>query len=173
MWAAGSLERVAAVKQVTEIQKCLVDEAVFLRGRIVASYSQVEFLLADMSVKLDLKFPHPVKERIKAVKRIAERNGYEVYRDDLDRVCDQLLRYEELRHFMAHGFMSLTTDEKNNHRFEFRLYRHEREGKFTLDIRQTTVEHLRQAVGDITEYVSNALALFQRIYRVKEVETKP
>jgi hypothetical protein len=44
----------------TELQKSLVDEAMFLRGRIVTSYSQVEFLLADISVKLDVKFPYRV-----------------------------------------------------------------------------------------------------------------
>jgi hypothetical protein len=42
----------------TEQQKSLVDEALYLRGRIVASYAQVEFLLADISVKLDLRFPY-------------------------------------------------------------------------------------------------------------------
>jgi hypothetical protein len=41
----------------TNRQKSLVDEALYLRGRIVASYAQVEFLLADISVKLDLRFP--------------------------------------------------------------------------------------------------------------------
>src|SRR4051812_29861840 len=38
----------------TEQMKSLVDEAAFLRGRIVTAYCQVEFLLADISVKLDL-----------------------------------------------------------------------------------------------------------------------
>jgi hypothetical protein len=155
----------------TELQRSLVDEAMLLRGRIVASYSQVEFLLADISVKLDLRFPYLVKDRIKAVKRIAERNGYEVYKEDLDRMCDELLRYEELRHFMAHGFMSLTTDKKDNHQFEFLRYQREGDGKFTLTSAQTTVAHLRQAAGDITEYVSNAVRLFERIYREQKLET--
>jgi hypothetical protein len=154
----------------TELQKSLVDEARFLRGRIVAAYSQVEFLLADISVKLDLNFPYLVKDRIKAVKRIAERDGYEIYKEDLDRMCDELLRYDDLRHFMAHGFMSLATDKKGNHQFEFRLYRREGNGKYTLEIRQTTVEGPRQAVGDITEYVSNAVRLFEKIYREQKLE---
>jgi hypothetical protein len=155
----------------TELQKSLVDEALFLRGRIVASYSQVEFLLADISVKLDLRFPYLIKDRIKAVKRIAERDGYEIYKEDLDGMCDELLRYDELRHFMAHGFMSLTTDKKNNHQFEFLRYQREGDGKFTLMSAKTTVEHLRQAVGDITKYVSNAVKLFERIYREQKLET--
>ena len=35
----------------TELQKSLIDEATYLRGRIITSYSQIEFLLADISVK--------------------------------------------------------------------------------------------------------------------------
>src|SRR5262245_33042366 len=155
----------------TELQRSLVDEAMFLRGRIVTSYSQVEFLLADISVKLDLRFPYLVKDRIRAVKRIAERGGYEIYKGDLERMCDELLQYDDLRHFMAHGFMSLTTDKKGDHQFEFLRYRREADGKFTLMSSRTTVERLRQAVSDITQYVSNAVRLFERIYREQKLET--
>lgn len=56
----------------TEQQKALVDEALYLRGRIIASYAQVEFLLADLVVKLDLRFPYLIESRIKAVKKIGE-----------------------------------------------------------------------------------------------------
>jgi hypothetical protein len=52
-------------------QKALVDEALYLRGRIIAAYAQVEFLLADLAVKLDLRFPYLIEARIKAVKAIA------------------------------------------------------------------------------------------------------
>src|SRR5579863_2583267 len=103
----------------TEQQKRLVDEALYLRGRIVASYAHVEFLLADLVVKLDLRFPYLIEARIKAVKRIAERQGYEIYKADLERICAELLQYDELRNFMAHGFLSLTVDRKGNHQFEF------------------------------------------------------
>lgn len=73
----------------TEQQKMLVDEALYLRGRIIASYAQVEFLLADLVVKLDFRFPYLIDARIKGVKQIAERPGYEVYKDDLDRACEE------------------------------------------------------------------------------------
>jgi hypothetical protein len=66
-------------------QKVLIDEALFLRGRIIAAYAQVEFLLADLVVKLDLRFPYVIDARIRAVQKIAERPGYEIYRDDLNR----------------------------------------------------------------------------------------
>jgi hypothetical protein len=150
----------------TEQQKSLVDEALYLRGRIVASYAQVEFLLADISVKLDLRFPYVIDARIKAVRRIAEREGYEIYKDELD-------RYDEIRHFVAHGFLSLTTDRKGNHQFEFLRYQREGEGRFTLLSAKTTVERLRQAADDIGQYVSHVVRLFEKIYREKKLEPKP
>jgi hypothetical protein len=58
----------------TQLQKSLIEEATYLRGKILTSYAQVEFLLADLSVKLDLRFPYLIKDRIKAAKRISERS---------------------------------------------------------------------------------------------------
>jgi hypothetical protein len=159
--------------EATDRQKLLVDEALYLRGRIVASYAQVEFLLADISVKLDLRFPYLIDARIKAVRRIAEREGYEVYKDELDRVCEELLRYEDIRHFMAHGFLRLTIDKKGNHQFEFLRYQREGEGKFTMLSGRGTIEQLREAVNDIGQYVSHVMRLFERIYREKKLEPKP
>jgi hypothetical protein len=156
----------------TELQKALVDEAFFLRGRIVAAYAQVEFLLADISVKLDLRFPYLVKERIKSVKRIADREGYGTYRDDLARVCDELLKYEDLRHFMTHGFLSLTTGAQNTHQFEFLRYEREEGGKFRLLSAKTNIERLREATADITQYVSDTVRLFERFYREQNLEPK-
>jgi hypothetical protein len=99
----------------SEFQKALIEEATYLRGKIIRSYSQVEFLLADLSVKLDLKFPYRISKRIAAAKWITEREGYESYKEELGRVCDELLEYDELRNFMAHGFMTIITDKAENH----------------------------------------------------------
>jgi hypothetical protein len=157
----------------TEQQKSLVDEAFYLRGRIVGSYAQVEFLLADISVKLDLRFPYLIDARIKAVKRIAEREGYEIYKDELDAVCEELLRYDEIRHFMTHGFLTLTTDRKGSHQFEFLRYQRDGDGKFSRLSGKTTLEQLRQAADDIGQYVSHVIRLFERIYRERKLEPKP
>ncbi len=154
----------------TEFQKSLVEEATYLRGRILTSYSQVEFLLADISVKLDLKFPYLIKDRIKAVKRISDREGYEIYKDRLAKLCDDLLQYDELRNFMAHGFMMLTTDRRDNHQFEFRLYQREGQGTFNLVTIHTTIPRLQLAAQQITEYVSDAVRLFSQIYLEKKLE---
>jgi len=156
----------------TELQKSLVDEALYLRVRIAGAYAQVEFLSADISVKLDLRSPYLIEARIKAVKRIADRHGYEIYKDELEPACEELLQYDELRHLMTHGFLRLTTDKKGNHQFEFLRYQRDGEGKFKLLSAKTTIERLRQAAGDIGEYVSHVIKLFERIYREQKLEPR-
>jgi hypothetical protein len=154
----------------TELQKSLVKEATYLRGKILTSYVQVEFLLADISVKLDLKFPYLVKDRIKAATRIAERPGFESYKNDIDKMCAELLQYDELRNIMAHGFVMLTTDKKDDHRFEFRLYQRDGRDKFNLVTIETDIPRLQLAADHITGYVSHAVAVFSRIYLEKKLE---
>ena len=166
-----SAHSAAVMRELTDLHKSLVDEALYLRGRIVAAYAQVEFLLADISVQLDLRFPYRVKDRIKAVKRIADREGYGIYKQNIDRVCDELLQYDDLRHFMTHGFLSLEVDKQDNHKFEFRRYQRESSGQFNLLTAHTTIERLKEAANDITEYVSNTVRLFERIYREQKLET--
>lgn len=134
------------------------------------SYAQVEFLLADIAVKLELKFPYPIDKRIKAVRRIAEREGYEAYRCELEKACEDLLKYNDLRNYLAHGFVSLTTDRKDNHRFELLMYEREGEGKFKLMRAHTTLPQLQDAAEDITVYVQNVVDLFKHIYLEKKLE---
>ena len=151
-------------------QKALVKEATYLRGRIISAYAQVEFLLADISVKLDLRFPYLIKDRIKAAKRISERPGYESYREELNKVSDDLLQYDDIRNFMTHGFLMLTTDKKDNHVFSMRRYQREGEGNFSLVEIQTTIPRLRVAADHLTAYVQHAVTLFGRIYLEKKLE---
>jgi hypothetical protein len=142
----------------------------YQRGKILKSYAQVEFLLADISVKLELKFPYLVSARIKAIKRIAEREGYEVYKADLETLCGELLVYDELRNYMAHGFVTLVTDKAENHLLEMLMYQRQGEGKFQLFKATTTLPRLIQASADITRSVQSAVTLFERIYRDKGLE---
>ena len=69
----------------------LIDEAIYLRGRIISAYAQVEFLLADLVSKLDDCFPYRIEARIKVVRKIDEMPGYEAYWHDLPRLSDELL----------------------------------------------------------------------------------
>jgi hypothetical protein len=163
---AGSRARMGQAMEVNEFQKALVDEALFLRGQIIAGYSMVEYVLADVAVRLDLKFPYLIKDRIKAAKEIADRQGYEPYRHDIHRVCDELLRYDDLRNFMAHGIMSLKTDN------QFELRRFERHRKaFRRRTLELSVEDLRRSAGEINKYTQDAYAVFKKFYLEQAVET--
>jgi hypothetical protein len=148
----------------------LVDEAIYLRGRILSSYAQVEFLLADFVAKLEDRFAYLIDARIKSVKKIAEMPGYEVYKDDLTGACDELLIYDDLRHFMTHGFMRMDVGKDGAQRFEFLRYVREGQGKFQMMRARTDIVRLRQAVEDIGGYVHNVMNLFERIYREKNLE---
>jgi len=151
-------------------QKALVDEATYLRGRIISSYAQLEFLLADLSVKLDLRFPYLIKDRIKAAKKIAERPGYEVYKDELNKLCDDFLQYDETRNFMVHGFLMLITDKSNNHVFEMRRYQRSGDGKFERVEVETNISKMLAIADEITAHVQKAIRLLSRIYLEKRLE---
>lgn len=153
-----------------ELQKSLIEEATYLRGKILTSYAQVEFLLADMSVKLDLKFPYRIEARIKAAKRIAERPGFEAYKDELEVICDELAAYDEMRNLMAHGFLMLTTDKKGQHKFDMKLYQRESKETFNLIEVETNIARLRASADHIVDYVKRAVMLFQRIYLEQKLE---
>jgi hypothetical protein len=117
-WAPSDLPMIEPI----EIQKSAIDEMVLLRRTVVSCYSTIEFLLADISVKIDARFPYLVKARIRAIKRIGERPAYEAYANELSTICEELSKHDTFRNFMAHGLMAITSDSKNNHLFEFRLY---------------------------------------------------
>lgn len=154
----------------TAEQKALVDECIYLRGRIITAYSQVEFILADISVILDLNFPYLISKRIAAAKAIAERQGYESYRDELRNICDGLAEFDDIRVFMAHGWVSAEIDHQGNNKIEFLRYERLGDGQFQLMRGGTDVAKLRQAAEDITQYSERTLRLFRRIYSDKNLE---
>lgn len=150
-------------------QKSLIEESLYLRGRIVGSYSQVEFLLADISVKLDQKFHYQIKNRVKAARKIGDRQQFAAYRDELNAICDRLAAFEDVRHFLAHGFMTLHVDKKKQHQFQYRMYQNDHDS-FVQMGGTTTIEQLRQAAEDITSFVEHAMALFKQIYSEQKLE---
>lgn len=152
-----------------EVHK-LVDEALYLRGRIIACYAQVEFLLADLITKLEDRFAYRIESRVKGVRRIAELPGYEAYRYDLNRLADELLIYEEFRHYMVHGFMRVEVDKAGNHRFQLLRYTREEVGRHKLMQATTDIPRMKDSLSNIDKYVHEVMNLFERIYREKNLE---
>ena len=151
----------------------LIDEALYLRGRIIACYAQVEFLLADLISKLEDRFAYRIESRVKGVGRIAELPGYEPYRYDLNRLADELLIYEEFRHYMVHGFMRAEVDKAGNHRFQLLRYTREDVGKYKLMQATIDIPRMKESLSDIDRYVHEVMNLFERMYREKKLEPMP
>jgi hypothetical protein len=161
-----------AMMEPNNFQKVLSDEACFLRGQIITGYSMVEYVLADISVHLDLKFPYLIKDRIKAAKKIVDRPEYQTYRNDFHRVCDEFPRYDELRNFMAHGILTLeTAPDQTSHRFTMQRFERLGRGKFSRRKLEFSVESFRQAAVEVLKYTSDAYAVFQKFYIEQAVET--
>jgi hypothetical protein len=121
-----------AERRVCDENKVLVNHAVYLRGNIITSYAHIEFLLADICLKawqlpeyahFAGAFPYKTDSRIKAARALFEGEGpLKQYREGIQPALDELLDFEELRHFVAHGLLIV------NATLEYRLYRTTKQG---------------------------------------------
>ena len=93
----------------------LTDRAAYLRGRYLTSYAQCEFLLADLSVKVDNRFRYAIDKRINAAKAMADSNGpLNRYADDFVPLIKSIVTWSERRHWFAHGFMTLFGTQRDS-----------------------------------------------------------
>lgn len=143
----------------------LSDEVAYLRGRFLTSYAQCEFLLADLSVRIDSRFRYALDKRINATKIMAETDGpLNQYSDELLPLLEHLPTYSERRHWLAHGFLELIHDKKQNHLVKIRRYIQEKDDRLQIAVWEFTVQALRDDVAAITIYGSTFVGLWQRIY---------
>ena len=97
----------------------LMCRAHFLRGAIISSYAQVEFLLTDLTMRcrslpayaeISPRFPYKLTTKITRTKELVEANGpLSAYANDVLALVDRISGYEELRHFIAHGQIVVST----------------------------------------------------------------
>jgi hypothetical protein len=148
----------------------LTDRAAYLRGRYLTSYAQCEFLLADLSVKIDNRFRYALDKRVNAAKTMAESAGpLNKYADDLVPLIDNIATWTERRHWLAHGFLILNLGREGTHQFEFRRYVQDGD-KFDLRIWRATIDDLQNAADAINRYTMAFVALHERIYREQGLE---
>jgi hypothetical protein len=149
----------------------LTDRAAYLRGRYLTSYAQCEFLLADLSVRVDNRFRYAVDKRINAAKAMAESDGpLNSYANDFVPLVEALVSWRERRHWFAHGFMILFRDPKGAHAFEFRRYEQVDDGKLVLLQWFATISDLEDAVAAINRYCQAFVALHEKIYSELKIE---
>jgi hypothetical protein len=94
----------------------LIDRAACLRGRYLTSYAQCEFLLADLSIRVDNRFRYALDKRVNAAKAMAEGRGpLNAYADEFVPLIENVGTWTERRHWFAPGFMIFTQDAKKRH----------------------------------------------------------
>jgi hypothetical protein len=142
----------------------LVDRAAYLRGRYLTSYAQCEFLLADLSVKVDNRFRYALEKRINAAKVMAEASGpLNAYADEFVPLIENITAWSERRHWLAHGFLIFKKGRQGGHLFEFRRYEQQNNGLMLLEW-HATINDLQDAVDAINMYAHAFVRLQGRIY---------
>jgi hypothetical protein len=148
----------------------LIDRAAYLRGRYLTSYAQCEFLLADLSVRVDQRFRYALDKRVNAAKVMAESGGLlNAYADEFLPLIENIGNWTERRHWLAHGFLIFTQDEQKRHLFEYRRYEQRDDGLVLLQW-QATIDDLQDAVDAIGRYTQAFVALCRRIYLDLKIE---
>jgi len=168
------------MKDPAEIRR-IVKQVNLLRGAYIGSYAQVEFLLADICVKawelpaykhLRAKFPYRAGSRVTAANAIFDCAGpFAAYCEEVHGLFDELLRFEELRDFLAHGLLRINT-RRSDFSLHLRMYKPEKEGLKigTIDV---PVIELAHAVEQIVPFTQRFVRLFRRIYLEQKLEPTP
>ncbi|MBI3700588.1 MAG: hypothetical protein HY242_09130 [Afipia sp.] len=153
--------------------KLQVREAAALRGNIVGAFSHIEYLLADVCMRAWLRpeyrhladsFPYKVESRIRSVRTLFSAEGpLKKYEATVDPLLDELLKFEELRHFMAHGWAQGDI-KKNEITISYRLYIIAKGGSPTSETKTFSLRELQEIADDLNKYSANILGLFYRIY---------
>jgi hypothetical protein len=151
--------------------KDIADRVSYLRGRYLTSFSQCEFLLADLSVRVDNRFRYALEKRVSAARTMANGDGLlNKYQADFVPLLDHLIEWTERRHWLAHGFMEILHDRKGHHAIRFRRYIQEKEGSSRLAFWTITVPDLENTVSAINFYCIAFVRLCSRIYLEQGLE---
>jgi hypothetical protein len=158
--------------------KAIVAEAYMIRGMIVGTYAHIEFLLADVCMKawplpeyahLRAPLPYKLETRIKAAEALFSSPGrLNAYYSDVGNLFSRLLKYEELRHFMAHGLL-IVDPNPSPPAIQFQLWRATKSGAEIGTI-NTDVDQMRETANELALYSNTLIRIFHRVYIEQELE---
>lgn len=159
----------------TSPNNAVVADAAMLRGAIVTSYAQVEHLLADIVLRcqpmaeysnLPQTFPYKLETRIARVRDIVGMAGpLQKYKSAFENVITELLKFEELRHFMAHGLLHIRTGDDGGHILIYRMHRQAKGSTIEEGTMVTNLPQLEDAARQVAHYALQAVSLFRDVYR--------
>jgi hypothetical protein len=109
-------------------------------------------------------FPYKTDSRIKAVRALFEVDGpLTPYREGIQPALDELLNFEELRHFIAHGLLIVTPMPPSDALLQYRLYRTTKQGT-AIAVFETSASDLDDVALKIGTLLHEMLTTFRRIY---------
>lgn len=167
------------MNSVTKEQQELTSEVMRTRGGIIASYAQIEFLLADLAVQCQRRpnlasavegFPYKIEARYRAVNKLLKREPLRQYRSLAAPLVKAMGKWESLRHMLAHGFMMIEFSADGLHRIVFRMYDPTGDGGANLRVFQTNLNLLVQASVDAAAFAQQFVLLWRRIYLEQHLE---
>jgi hypothetical protein len=127
-------------------QVSIIDRATYCRGRIITSFAQCEFLLADLAEKVDGRFVYLLKDRIKIARSLVEASGaFNRYANELTPMMEHLLEWDDVRNFLVHGFMMFVADNAGKHMIEYRRYNRVSKEEYELRQWSVTIDDLERA----------------------------
>ena len=152
--------------------KRLIDRGMYLRGRMITHFAQCEYLLADISVRVDKRFVYLLKKRAKAVEKITAADGpYAQYASELVPLADQLLAWDDIRNSLVHGMIFLVFVRKEQRLvFEFRRYNRRDDKSFEHQNWFIPPEELEKASDALADLCQRFLTAFRRIYLEQGLE---
>lgn len=152
-----------------------LEDAQRLRGWIVNSFAQVEFLLGDLILRCrefpayeehTRTLPHGASDRIARVRTILNRSGpLDPDANDILAILDHLAAQQDTRNLLVHGFATALHTSSEEMGFHFQKF-HRQPGRHDARlIRTFTLDGLRREREDQTAFAEAAVGRFQAMHR--------
>lgn len=153
----------------------IADAATEDRGWIVNSFAQVEFLLADLTLRcrrfpeyndLTSRLPYRLESRIRAVRGLCSTRGpLTPYAARIGVLLDRLEQAEDLRHFIVHGFSSVHIARLSDDvAIQFRRFDPDKTDTERLRELWFRPQQLHQERLDANAFAQTAVQLFADMY---------
>ncbi|MGJ4933599.1 hypothetical protein [Bradyrhizobium sp. HKCCYLRH3083] len=167
----------AATQPSTEASR-FIQSIIDARGITILSYAQVEWYLAklilegkeyDQYKQIDLSFSQDAKTRADKIKAMLKVDGGPLspYADKLTKAIDDVLAYEELRNYAAHGLLVRPdpNDYSLNSKIHLRRFKMFKGGKLDDASRTLTLKEYTDEQVALTKAAKSFFSIVQIIWK--------
>lgn len=151
-----------------------VEEGQGLRGWVVNSFAQVEYLIGDLLLRCRAfaeyeehtrTLPHGAADRIRKITAMLASPGpLDPEADEIRTVLDQLAARQDIRNLMVHGFCTILHTSANKLGFHFQKFHRQSGRQDARLIRTLTLDQLRNERDGQAAFATAALKLFAHIH---------